>query len=484
MVMLVNFGNYNKKYKYMLLVAIFSFLSYFINSGSLSQLLSPLKSKDINTDNLYIHPYIIDILNYLGIIIISYILYKKNEKKSLKKEINVNNYMQGRTSKIKLITNDMNEDINLNISFIKLIFTLSIWIAIDHIAKIIESIMIFDFWNFELLFLCLITSKILKTEVFSHQKLGIIINSVSCIIIGLIRFILIANHYDKDGINVDNKDDINTHFFCVKYLWFIPISIIIYFIIVSTTSYIFTELKFYMDLEFISKMKFLMLYGTIGFVLTTISCIIETATKCVGGNKDFFCKINIFYVDDNNVPTGQYDSYVENFLIFFGDFFELPATDIILQIILFLLGILFFYFSLYYEAFVIQSLTPAHFIFSNIVFLFCNELKELISIIIIKNQSSNDNSGINTKEFPYQLKISILNILAYIFTLIGFLIYLEMIVLNFCNLNTNLCLNINNTSIKDTIENDITESIINDEDNQPNSSSMENKEDLVINQDE
>ena len=115
---------------------------------------------------------------------------------------------------------------------------------------------------------------------------------------------------------------------------------------------------------------------------------------------------------------------------------------------------------------------------------FFNELKELITILIMKNQSSDDNSVINAKEFPYLLKISILNILTYVFSLIGFLIYLEMIVLNFCNLNTNLCLNINNTSIKDTIENDITESIINDEDNQPNSSSMENKEDLAINKEE
>jgi len=480
MVMLIKLGSYNKKYKYMLLVAILSFFSYYVNSGGLNQLLSPLKSNDSNTDNLYIHPYIIDNLNYLGIIIISFILYKKNEKNIYKKEINVVDILQGRTSKLKLITNDMNEDINLNISFLRLVFTLSIWIAIDHIARILDSIMIFDFWNFELVFLCLITSKILKTEVYRHQKLGIIINSVSCLIFGLIKFILIANHYDKDGINVDNKDDINTHFFWVKYLWFIPISIIIYLILVSSTSYIFTELKFYMDLEYISKMKFLMLYGTIGFVLTLIAIIIETSAKCVGENKDFFCKINIYYVDDKNVLTGQYDSYVEHFLMFFGDFFGLPLRDIIIQIILFLLGIIFFYFSLYYEAFVIQSLTPAHFLFSSTVFLFCNELKELIKYIIIPA----DNSEMDS-EISYQIQISILNILAYIFSLIGFMIYLELIVLNFCDLNNNLCLTINNTSNRDTIENDVTESIIiNDEDDQRKSSSMENNEGLAINKEE
>ena len=473
MVMLIKFGSYNKKYKYMLLVAILSFLSYYVNSGGLSQLLSPLKSNDSNTDNLYIHPYIIDNLNYLGIIIISFILYKKNEKNIYKKEINVVDILQGRTSKLKLITNDMNEDINLNISFLRLVFTLSIWIAIDHIARILDSIMIFDFWNFELVFLCLITSKILKTEVYRHQKLGIIINSASCLIFGLIKFIIIADH------DIDNKDDnneIKTQFFCVKYLWFIPISIIIYLILVSSTSYIFTELKFYMDLEYISKMKFLMLYGTIGFILTLIAIIIETSAKCVGENKDFFCKINIYYDE----KTTQHDSYVEHFIMFFGDFFGLPITDIIIQIILFLLGITFFYFSLYYEAFVIQSLTPSHFLFSSTVFLFCNELKELIKYII----TPADNSEMHS-EISYQIQISILNILAFIFSLIGFMIYLELIVLNFCDLNNNLCLTINNTSNRDTIENDVTESIIiNDEDDQRKSSSMENNEGLAINKEE
>jgi len=477
MVMLVKFGSYNKKYKYMLLVAILSFFSYYVNSGGLNQLLSPLKSNVSNTDDLYIHPYIIDNLNYLGIIIISFILYKKNEKNLYKKEINVVDILQGRTSKLKLITNDMNEDINLNISFLKLVFTLSIWIAIDHIARILDSIMIFDFWNFELVFLCLITSKVLKTEVYRHQKLGIIINSVSCLIFGLIKFIMIADH------DIDNKGDnneINTQFFCVKYLWFIPISIIIYLILVSSTSYIFTELKFYMDLEYISKMKFLMLYGTIGFILTLIAIIIETSAKCVGVNKDFFCKINIFYVDKEGNPKEEHDSYVEHFIMFFEDFFGLPIIDIIIQIILFLLGIICFYFSLYYEAFVIQSLTPAHFLFSSTVFLFCNELKELINYLI----TPADNSKMHS-EISYQIQISILNILAFIFSLIGFMIYLELIVLYFCDLNNNLCLTINNTSNRDTIENDVTESIIiNDEDDKRDSSSKENSEGLAINKEE
>jgi len=69
--------------------------------------------------------------------------------------------------------------------------------------------MIFDYWMFELLFICIITSKLLKTEIYMHQKLGIIINSVTCFILGIIKFIIIYEY---------NNNDENSQFFCVKYL--------------------------------------------------------------------------------------------------------------------------------------------------------------------------------------------------------------------------------------------------------------------------
>ena len=77
----------------------------------------------------------------------------------------------------------------------------------------------------------------------------------------------------------------------MKYKFLIPISIIIYLFIINSTSYIYTKLKFYMDLKFISQTKLLILYGIIGFVLSTIACIIETSFKCVGSEKEFFCNV-------------------------------------------------------------------------------------------------------------------------------------------------------------------------------------------------
>ena len=65
--------------------------------------------------------------------------------------------------------------------------------------------------------------------------------------------ILISYSYSK----INDEDDINYNNFCIKFTCFIPISIIIYTFFISSTSYIFTKLKFYMDLKFISITKLL-----------------------------------------------------------------------------------------------------------------------------------------------------------------------------------------------------------------------------------
>ena len=152
--------------------------------------------------------------------------------------------------------------------------------------KIIEPLMIFDFWMFELLFISFMTSIFLKTKIYSHQKIGIIINSLFGLIFRLIRFICSSN--ENNNLNMKHK-------------FLILISIIIYLFIINSTSYIYTKLKFYMDLKFISITKLLILYGIIGFVLSSIACIIETLFKCVGSVNKFFCNVqNHPETEENN----------------------------------------------------------------------------------------------------------------------------------------------------------------------------------------
>ena len=124
---------------------------------------------------------------------------------------------------------------------------------------------------------------------YNHQKIGIIINSLSCLIFGVIHFIILEN---------ENND--NPHNFNIKYKWFIPISIFIYLFIINSTSYIYIKLKFYMDLDFISSIKILILYGILGFIISSIACIIETSFKCIGSEKQFFCQISTNLKKEDN----------------------------------------------------------------------------------------------------------------------------------------------------------------------------------------
>ena len=460
-------GDYNTNYKYIIFTCIFNYLTYFID-GDLKEIL--ISSKIIDKKKAYrisMHDVIIDIFNYIGIIIISIILYKfKEQKSSTNKQNNKNE--SNNSLEILLIHNDIKEEINKNISILNLFFILSYWIIIDHVARIIFPLMIFEYCIFELLCLSFLTSILLKTKIYRHQKIGIIINSLSCFIFGLIRFILTTD---------ENK------FINKKYKWLIPISIIIYLFIIISTSYIFTKLKFYMDLRFISPTKLLLFYGIIGFIFSTIACIIETSFKCVGVEKELFCwvylnienntnngiNIEIYTYNENNVTNvnntkSKTDRYIENFFIFIKDFSELYSKDITIEIIIIFIEIIFFYCSLYFDILIINYLTPMHFIFCNLIFIFIAELIDLIKNII---------SGFNY--------LSLVDISPYFFSFIGFMIYLELIELNFCKLNYNLRKYINERSLKDIYEDNTNESIISEPESDERDSLINDYVEMPIN---
>ena len=88
-----------------------------------------------------------------------------------------------------------------------------------------------------------------------------------------------------------------------------------------------------------------------------------------------------------------------------------------------------------------------HFMFSSLIYMFVNELRSLINNIFEDSIS-------------LQYYVSVMNILIYIFSLIGFMIYLEIVELNFCKLNYNLRKYIKDRSDNDSFEDDNRESII------------------------
>ena len=82
--MLIKFGDYNNNYKYIYLMVIFNIFSFFVDNGYITLLLFPDQTEDNKSRPiyLYIHPLIIDNINYLGTFIIAIIIHKIREKKS------------------------------------------------------------------------------------------------------------------------------------------------------------------------------------------------------------------------------------------------------------------------------------------------------------------------------------------------------------------------------------------------------------------
>ena len=113
-------GDYNTNYKYIIFACIFSCLTYFID-GDFKEIL--ISSKIIDKKKAYrisMHDVIIDIFKFLGIIIISIILYKfKEQKSSTNKQNNKNE--SNNSTEILLIHNDIKEEINKFIFHIELL---------------------------------------------------------------------------------------------------------------------------------------------------------------------------------------------------------------------------------------------------------------------------------------------------------------------------------------------------------------------------
>ena len=394
----ISFGEYNKYYKYIIFSCIFNCLSYYIFYGNLNQDLFSLNVISINAQSLYQHFAINDCFNYIGIFIISFILYKlKGKNIDSPSEITLFNKYYIRSKKKKYV------------SFLNLSFILSFWITINHIIFIVKPLTILDNWIFELLFLCLMYSKLFKIKIYNHQKIGIIINSLSYLLFRIIIFIILQeqNNYKSYDLNI-------------LYKWIIPISIFSFLFITCSKSYLYIKFKFYMEIEFFSPIKLLIICGILGFFMSSIACLIETSFKCIGGAKELLCQIP----ELNN----KNDKYIDNFFIFIKKFSSLKSKDIAIEILIIFVGMIINFCAKYIGILIIYYLTPIHFIFSNLCGTFLSECIELIRSIIKKGNTIEKN--IYKKEF---LRIPI-----YICSFIGFMIYLEKIELNFCNLNYNL----------------------------------------------
>ena len=401
--------------------------------------------------------------------------------------------------KFELIHNDLTEmkiEIIKKNSF-KFIIISAVLILIKEIfIKLIYSTNeIFDYYFLNLVMVALILRYFLKEKIYNHQILAII----SVIVISgsfLIGCIFVSEDSEKD-----NKYNLSFSFQNKTYLIFILIFLYIVISISFCTGIIFQ--KNLMQLKFVSYSKILFWKGAIGVFFCILGLIISSTVECENHmpmpppphhdhnddgqhhhrppfpppphikNNSMF---EIFVSDD---PYNN-KTYFDNFMSYFAhlsknfgkpnskrndtknDNDDEDITENIIKEIFILLGYFILHFISELSLILVNKfLTPLHYLITESLYnLFHFPFEILARHIFEQNHTefSDDEIQNDYKKvyiiFSKNRTTLILELIAVFFELLGYLIYMEIIQLNFCGLSKNVEKNIQERAkIEDSIDN-------------------------------
>ena len=412
----ISLGEYNKLYKYIWIFLIIRFFYTFIFFNNFI-----FKQLKVDAINLSDGPFVLTQFDYIGYIIISIILLII-EKYHTKKDVNED------TNEQKLIFNE--QDINDKYGIRNSDYFLFINIFFLVIRDILEDILpkfkstLFRFWMFEMLFYELFSYQIFKTNIYRHHIFSFIFILISgCLLKSIDIIIRFVNNTEETNFFDDRK-------------WLIPTSLIIFFLNRIFKVYTFINIKYYFDKRVISLTKFILLYGIIGLITTFIGGIISTYAPCGDDTLPELSKKICEFTENNGTIY-----YLDSYKIFYEKFSEDYLTGRIFVIIF---RVIFIYGNCYSIYAIYQKLTPLYYI--------CfNRLNVLILTILIFF-----NKLINEDITSVLISTNICDILILIFYILGSIIYLEFIELNFCNLNYYTKRNIKkraNREVKSSLDN-------------------------------
>ncbi len=310
--------------------------------------------------------------------------------------------------------------INLVISFIWVSDEIIMFVIFNYLKDV-------DFWFFEILIVTIIYSKIFLVQIYKHQKFAIILNLIPSIL--KIACIILT-------IKSDDQSLIYT-----EYSWWIPIGFLIHSTLTAIISFINCSLKSFLDLKYITASQLLMFYSLVGIFISFLICIISTYVPCssIDNNKNSFSEM-MCKVKDNAY------FYFDSFKIYFKTYSEESSSENFIRTIIIIFDSLTFFFFKYFFLLSIQYTDPVHIYFYIPIYYVFQKTILVLNNVIMDNKCFKDTS--NYKVAKYFLDIG-----GDFFCLIGFLIYLEVIELNFCELNYNLKRNIAKRSISNDLVN-------------------------------
>jgi len=274
----------------------------------------------------------------------------------------------------------------------------------------------FNYWMFQMFFYELFHSRLFKTKIYKHHILSLTFILSSCSIINTIIIIISFTNETDDAKFFDNRK------------WLIPIGFTSFLLFNIFKAYTCCNEKYYLEKRVIPITKYLLLYGIFGLILSSICAIITSKVPCGDDTLPELSKYFCGYQDDNgNYYFARYSSF----------FKELTSENFVKNLIFTFITCILNYCVDYYVYAIYKKLSPVYYICSN------RFLIPIVSIYeFIYNYIKNDN--IQTIDIIISVYFLIL-----IFYILGSIVYLEFIELNFCNLNFYTRRNIKNRAKED-----------------------------------
>ena len=441
-------GKFNKYSYYIFLSIFFDLINDALYGFNYLDIFQDVKILDTKAQKYFSWHHIIhQTFNYFGVIIfaIFIIIYEKNASKKPYKISNSNT--DSNTKQILLIHNDSEDLHNEKKYFIISLIIIFFWIIEELLIDIyIYALKDLDFWMVELIIITKINSIMFNIDIYDHQKFALWFNIFPCLLKIVTIVLSVFDNHDK--YFEENKNEHIPIFYNLNKIY-IPIGIVIYIVLITIRSYVNAKIKWLMDLKYISHSKLLLYYGIIGTIICAIISTVSTFVKCRDifeefDINDYICKIP-YHENGTHIKKEKYfESVSYYYRTFKGEISdEFKQIEIFYEIIIIFGGIITFFFEKYFSILVIKYLTPVHLIFSIPLFYFIQK-----AVLILYNLAI-DQLYIHSAIKYISIKF-ILDIFGDFFSIFGFLIYLEMIELNFGKYNYNTKQNIIRRSFEES----------------------------------
>ena len=342
------------------------------------------------------------LFSYIGVIILSYIFIKNKKPADFNNTSIQNETSTQNKSEIRLIYNKSKVYFYHFKGILFYILILFLWVAEENLILIyVDIFQDLDFWFFELIFVSVIFSKIFIFKISSHQILGVAISVLVGSILKIYNITITFNSL-KDTYYVKNPGVIAFS--------------LLYFLLIALRSYVHSQIKAFLDLKYISHRFLMITYGIAGTFLCFIAGIITTNAAC----------------PDNDFFRGHVCRFEENTKLYYDNWYTyyVSGKNLGVRLIIIVFGFVSYFVNKYYLTLTIKNYTPIHVIFSFPIQFFI-EKNFLLIYTAIFHRADLFKKSTDVKKF-------LLDVSGDIGSIIGFLIYLEIIELNFCGFNFNL----------------------------------------------